>query len=82
VRKSAPQGRGGRGDGDVADHLVRVSGSVLEDLRLRRPGKGLLVERVGDDLAQSVRDGPVFQHPLDVEIKLAHAAEPFPLALP
>ena len=44
---------------------------VPEDLRFRRPGERLLVEGVGDHLAQGVRYRPVLQHPLDVEVKLS-----------
>ena len=49
---------------------------VPEDLRFRRPGEGLLVEGVGDHLAQGVRYRPVLQHPLDVEVELSRHDSP------
>jgi hypothetical protein len=45
-----------------------------EDLRIPRLGERLLVEGVGDYLAQRVRHRPVFQHPLDIEVELTHHA--------
>ena len=50
---------------------------VPEDLRFRRPGEGLLVEGVGDHLAQGVRHRPILQHRLDVEVELSGHAHPF-----
>src|SRR6266511_2600082 len=45
------------------------TGPVLVDLGCRGVGQDLLVKGVGDDLADGVRDRPVLEHPLDVEIE-------------
>jgi len=42
---------------------------VLEDRRLRGAGECLLIEGVGDGLADRERDGPVLQNPLDIQVK-------------
>jgi hypothetical protein len=43
---------------------------VPEGLRFPGTGEGLLIEGVGDYLAQGMRHCPVLQHPLNVEVEL------------
>ena len=63
----------------VAD--VPAGRGIPEDLRLLRTGERLLVEGVGDHLAQRVRYCPVFQHPLDIEVELTCAQRLFQFLL-
>jgi hypothetical protein len=59
---------------EVAD--VPVAGLILEDLRGATSGEELLVEGVGDDLADRLGDRPVFEDLFGVEVEPFPAVEP------
>lgn len=56
----------------VADVPAPVA--ILVDLRLSCLGEARLIERVGDQLAQRVRDRPMLEDPLHVEVEGGHRA--------
>lgn len=49
-------------------HVPRARG-ILGDHRFDGPGESVLVEGVGDDLADREGHRPVLQHPLDVQVE-------------